>query len=168
LSEGEVFKGKVITVRVVDGHEIVEHAVGVAIAAVDDEGRVLLVRQMRKAVGRALLELPAGLRDGDESGPATAQRELGEETGLEASLLERLAEVYTSPGFTDEVLEIYFASGLAPVLERHADPGESIDEVVTMPLEDAYALCISGEINDAKTIVGLTLARERLRAKSPA
>jgi ADP-ribose pyrophosphatase len=165
LDGREVFKGKLITVRVEDGHEIVRHPVGVAIVAVDESDQVLLVRQRRPAVGQSVLEVPAGIRDQGEAGPAAAQRELGEEAGLEAALLERLTEFYTSPGFTDEVLEVYLATGLSANLELHADAGEKIDETVRLPLEEAFRLCSTGEIRDSKTIVGIALARERLRGR---
>jgi ADP-ribose pyrophosphatase len=134
----------------------------VAIAAVDDEGHLLLVRQPRPAVGQSVLELPAGILDEGEAGPEAAQRELGEEAGLQASRLQRLTEFYTSPGFTDEVLEVYLATGLSASLEHQLDAGESIEEAIRMPLDEAYRMCVSGEIRDSKTIIGITLARERL------
>jgi ADP-ribose pyrophosphatase len=164
----EVFKGTLITVRVQNGHEIVEHPVGVAIAAVEEGGEVWLVRQSRPAVGQTVLELPAGIVGRDEAGPAAAQRELGEEVGLRAELLERLTDYYSSPGFTNEVLEVYLATGLAPAADHHADPGESIDEAIRIPLEEAFRMCVTGEIRDSKTIIGIALARERLRATEPA
>jgi ADP-ribose pyrophosphatase len=137
----------------------------VAIVAIDDAGQVLLVRQHRRAVRQSVLELPAGIREKDEAGPAAAQRELGEEAGMQAALLERLTEFFTSPGFTDEVLEVYLATGLSATMQ-HADAGEKIDEMVRMPLEEAFRLCSSGEIRDSKTIIGIALARERQKVRA--
>ena len=158
----EVFRGKLISVRVEDGREIVEHPVGVTIAAVEESGSVWLVRQARPAVGRTVLELPAGIVAPGEAGLAAAQRELAEEIGLQASSLEKPTEFYTSPGFTNEVLEMYLATGLSQASGHHLDAEESIDEAITLPLEEAYRKCLSGEIKDSKTIIGIALARERL------
>ena len=133
--------------------EIVEHADGAAVVAVDDTGQVILVRQRRPAVGRHLLELPAGLVDPGETPRACAGRELQEENGLVADRLEPLASFYTSPGFTTERLHVFAARGLRPG-RAGGDPDEQV-EVVRLPLADALARLQGGEISDAKTIVGL-------------
>jgi len=133
--------------------EIVEHRPGAAAVAVDHEGRVLLVRQLRPAVGRAVLELPAGLIDPGEQPLDTARRELEEETGFVAEQLELLVAFYTSPGFTDELIHIYAANGLRETAMRH-DEEEEI-EVVRMPLAAAIEQVMRGEISDAKTVAGL-------------
>ena len=117
----EIYTGRVVTLWLKylpqpDGstrlREIVEHAPGAAVVAVDADGQVLLVRQPRPAVGTRLLELPAGLVDPGEEPIDTARRELQEETGFTAGHLELLAQFYTSPGFSTELLHIFVAAGL--------------------------------------------------------
>lgn len=157
-----VYDGRVVTLRLkhlelADGRkhlrEIVEHAPGAAVVAVDQEGQVLLVRQLRPAVGTALLELPAGLVDPGERPVEAARRELEEETGYVASAMEPLVAFYTSPGFTNEVIHIFVASGLRQTATRR-DEEEEI-EMVRMPVEQAIQQVMHGEISDAKTITGL-------------
>jgi len=116
-----VYEGKVLSLdvdQVVEPgdvaatREVVRHHGSVATLAVDDQGRVALVRQYRYAVDEALWELPAGRRDGDETPEAGARRELAEETGLQAGHMELLADFFTTPGFCDERMSIFRASGL--------------------------------------------------------
>jgi 8-oxo-dGDP phosphatase len=155
------FKGKLFSVRVDETpkgrREVVEHPGSVSVVAVDDRGRVALVSQHRDAVGASLLEIPAGLRDQEGEDPAeTARRELREECGLDAGDLQRLGSFYTSPGFTDERQEMYLATRL-----READQAEAdvdVDEVSWMPLEEAVARVVGGEIADLKTAAGILLA----------
>jgi nudix-type nucleoside diphosphatase (YffH/AdpP family) len=158
----EVYSGRILKlqlryVELADGRrhlrEIVEHRPGAAAVAVDDSGQVLLVRQLRPAVGRAVLELPAGLIDPGEQPRDTARRELEEETGFAAEQFELLVAFYTSPGFTDELIHIYAASGLRETAMRH-DEEEEI-ELVRMPLAKAIEQVMRGEISDAKTVAGL-------------
>ncbi len=137
--------------------EIVEHADGAAIVAVDEQQRVLLVRQARPAIGQNLLELPAGLVDPGESPLQTAHRELEEETGYRADQLELLASFYTSPGFCTERLFVYRTTGLHAGTAAD-DPDEPL-ELVRLPVDQALA---SGQITDAKTLVGLLAYRQRL------
>ncbi len=105
------FEGKLFDVEVVSGSEIVRHPGSVAIVAVDDEGRVVLVRQLRVAAGKELVELPAGTLEPGEDPDATARRELAEETGLRGGSWERLGRFWTSPGFVDEEMRLYLAEG---------------------------------------------------------
>jgi len=140
--------------------EVVRHPGGVCVAAVDDEGRVTLVRQYRYPFGEHLWELPAGkLEPGEEPLPA-AKRELSEETGLEADRWEELGVLYTSPGFSTERLYIYLATGLRRG-EAHPDPNEFLD-VVSVPLGELVGRIESGEICDAKTVAGALRAERRL------
>ena len=136
--------------------EIVEHPDGAAIVAIDDEQRVLLVRQPRPAIGRELLELPAGVVDPGEAPLETARRELEEETGERAGQLELLASFYTSPGFCTERLHVYLATDLQA---GHAanDPDEPL-QLVRLPLAEALAHALS---SDAKTLVGLLAYQHR-------
>jgi ADP-ribose pyrophosphatase len=160
--EQEIYAGRVVTLRVryvprPGGRrmmrEIVEHAPGAAVVAVDERGQVLLVRQLRPAVDKALLELPAGLVDPGESPEDCARRELAEETGYSAQTLLPLVSFYTSPGFSTELIHIFAASDLFPKTVAH-DEEEEI-ELVRMDLDAAITHVMTGEISDAKTVAGL-------------
>jgi 8-oxo-dGTP pyrophosphatase MutT (NUDIX family) len=134
----------------------------VAIVAVDAAGRVALVRQWRLAANDALLEIPAGgldiADDGSKEDPdLAAARELEEETGLRAGTWRKLGAFFSAPGFTDELMHLYFATELTP-----ADPdgrlGPDEDERLILewrPWQDAVSLAETGGIRDAKSIVGL-------------
>lgn len=172
-SEG-VFAGKLLTVRVdrvalpggrETAREIVEHPGAVGIVPLLPDGRVVLVRQYRHAVGRALLEIPAGTRDQPgESAEAAAARELAEETGYRAASLTRLAAFYTAPGFCTEELTLFLATGLTA-----GAPAAMDDEAIaveTVALDAVPVLLARGEIADAKTIVGLLAAREAAAGRS--
>jgi ADP-ribose pyrophosphatase len=133
--------------------EIVRHPGAVGVVAVDDEDRVVLVRQRREAVRVELLELPAGTREPGEEPLTTAQRELAEETGLRGGRWRELARFWTSPGFVQEEMVLFAAEGVeegSTALEDDEDV-----TVVRIALGDLPA-CL-GEIRDAKTLVGLLL-----------
>jgi ADP-ribose pyrophosphatase len=162
--EGRVVNLRVDTVELPDGRtsqrEIVEHRGAVVIVAVDHQGRVLLVRQFRKAVEQELLELPAGTLDPGEGAQACALRELQEETGFQAGKLESLGVFYSSPGFCTELLHLFLATELRPG-HLSGDDDEDI-EVIAVPLAHIPQLIASGEIKDAKSVVGLLrVLRER-------
>lgn len=163
LSSEEVFRGQIIKVfldrvRLPSGNEgtreVVRHGGAVAVLPVFDDGRVLLVRQFRYALGRYMLEIPAGKLDvADEPPEECAKRELLEETGYVADRWSFLTRYATSAGFTDEWVGIYRAFGL-----RHegydTDPDEgTVCEVVTG--DEALAMLHDGRIQDAKTIMAL-------------
>jgi ADP-ribose pyrophosphatase len=159
-----VYKGRLLTINeddvtLVDGtqahREVVVHPGAVAIVAVDAEGRVVLVRQWRHALERALWELPAGTRDPGEEPHLTAERELAEETGLRASSLQRLATAPLTPGYSTEVMHFFVATGLTEgPTDRDAD--ERMD-VAHLTREEVAALIRDGDV-DVKTIGGLALA----------
>ena len=153
MSSRTVYEGRLITVVVEDGMEIVHHADAVAIVAVDDENRVVLVRQERPAVASRLLELPAGLLEAGESQLECAQRELQEETGLRGGDWTRLTGVYMTPGFCDERMHLFLATGVEEG-EPAPDEGEEL-EVVRVPVSELGELL--PEIDDAKTLAGLLL-----------
>ncbi len=133
--------------------EVVRHPGGVCVAALDADGRVAMVRQFRYPFQTHLWELPAGkLEPGEEPFPA-AQRELSEETGLEAGRWTELGAMYTSPGFSTERLYLYLAEDLRQG-EAHPDPNEFLD-VARVPLAELLERVDSGELQDAKTVVGL-------------
>jgi len=162
LSSQQIYRGRIVSLRVdeVRGasgrtrrREIVEHGGAVAIVAIDDQERVLLVRQFRKAVERFLLEIPAGTLEAGEEPEACARRELIEETGCTAGRLERLLGFYSAPGFCTEYLHVYLATGLT---EGAASPEEDEAlELVREPVARALELVESGQIEDAKSQVGL-------------
>ncbi len=148
--------------------EIAAHPGAVAILAVDDEDRVLLVRQWRTAAGRALLEIPAGTLDVGADGSVeepdlAARRELEEETGMRAGSLSLLARFYTAPGFTSELMHLYLATDLRLADGQRLGPDE--DErllLERLPWRDALAAADRGEVADAKSLVALFwLARDR-------
>jgi ADP-ribose diphosphatase len=152
-----VFDGKLIKVDIeswgAGQREVVRHPGACAIVAVTGDGDVLLVRQFRESVRQELLEIPAGVFDVEgEDGAACAARELLEETGHRALNLEHLATLYTSPGFTDERIELYRANA-----EPAGHPIEDEVQVVAMPIGRALEAIDRGDIVDAKTIAGLLL-----------
>jgi len=142
------------------------HLGAAAVVALDDDGRVTLVRQYRHAVRAHLYELPAGLSDvRGESGVRTAQRELAEEVDLTAAQWNLLVEVHTSPGFSDELVRVFLARRLSPVADadRHVRRDEEADLTVHhVPLDEAVAMVFRGEITNGVTAVGL-LAAARAR-----
>lgn len=142
--------------------EVVHHPGACAVMAVTASGDVLLIRQMREAVRGPLLEIPAGILDVDgEDGAACAARELAEETGYSARDVMPLGSIYTSPGFSDERVDLFLAEAEPPVGGEPS--GEAGIEVVIMSLEDALGAVRSGAIVDAKTVVALFLAADRRR-----
>ena len=133
------------------------------VPVVDGGESVLLVRQYRAAVDGALLEIPAGKRDiAGEPPEQTARRELVEEVGMRAGRVEKLTEFYNSPGFCDELHHVYLALDLEPCENDLQGPEEQHMTVEKFALDDVPELIASGQITDAKTIIGLCLARERL------
>jgi ADP-ribose pyrophosphatase len=140
--------------------EIVEHKPVAVMVPVDADGNVVLVRQYRLPAKSVLLEVPAGGIDEGESPEEAAQRELREETGLQARRLTLLGEFYVSPGFLTEYMHVFLAEGLE---EAHAEPDADEDIVVVrMPLAEAVGLAERGELRDAKTIAAILLAGRRL------
>jgi ADP-ribose pyrophosphatase len=151
-----LFDGKFIQVVRRDGKEIVEHGAAVAIVPVGD-GHVTLVRQERVAAGGKVLELPAGMLEEGEAPLASARRELREETGLHGGEWVEVATFFTSPGFTDERVHLFIATGLE---QGEASPEESEDlELVRVPLDQVPALI--EEVDDGKTLAGLLLLLRR-------
>jgi len=143
--------------------DIVHHPGAVSVVAVRDDGRAVLVQQYRAALDADVLEIPAGKRDVEGEPPeATASRELAEEVGLVAEHIELLGEFYNSPGFCDEHSFTYLATGLTSCDAAPVGPEEEVMEIVHVPLDDVPGLITSGQLTDAKSIIGLLLARERL------
>jgi len=145
--------------------EVVRHHGSVAALPVRDDGQVVLVRQYRYPVDQAVWELPAGRLDRGESAEEGARRELEEEAGLKAGHLEPLSLFYTTPGFCDEVMHLFRATGLVSVPSR-PEPDERI-ETGTFPLEEARAMIRRGEVREGKTLVALLLECERRGGERP-
>jgi ADP-ribose pyrophosphatase len=130
--------------------DVVRHPGAVAVVAIRDDGRLVLVRNRRIAVGRQLLEFCAGKLEPGEEPRAAALRELEEETGYSADAIEPLGAFFTSPGFSDERIHVFLAWGLRPVPPR-PEPGEDL-EVVVMTRDELVAAIAQGLVEDGKTL----------------
>jgi ADP-ribose pyrophosphatase len=167
IASKELYKGKIFTldrdtVRFPDGTvaemDIIRHPGASAIVPFlsdpqGEEPQLLLLRQYRYAAGGYIYEVPAGRLDGDESPADCAVRELKEETGCTAEKMEPLFTMFTTPGFTDEKIHVFMATGLS-----HGESAREADEfadVVIMPLAEALELIRVGEIMDAKTALSI-------------
>jgi ADP-ribose pyrophosphatase len=172
IHRGRYLEVRVDTIERADGsrgtRDIVGHPGAVAVLALDDDGRLLLVRQWRVPAGRAMLEIPAGTLDVHagvtEDPDGAARRELEEETGHRASTWRRLAAFWTAPGFASERMHLYLATGIAGA---DGDDRLSPDEDERLELhhvtpDEALAMVDRGEIADAKSILGI-LWLDRLR-----
>jgi ADP-ribose pyrophosphatase len=169
LKSEDVFRGRVFTVSVdtvrEGGHEhqrdVVRHPGSAAIVPLFNDQTVALVRQYRHPTVKYLLEIPAGSRDNFEPPEECAARELQEELGLVAGQLEQLSEFFVSPGFCAEKMWVYLATDLTEI-EARPEEDEFI-EVVRLPLARALDMIEAGEIEDAKTIIGLNATAARLK-----
>lgn len=141
--------------------EIVEHPGAVAILPLHDDATVVMINQYRHAVGRRLRELPAGLLDTEGEDPvSTARRELVEEVGCTAQDWSVLADVVSSPGFSDEAVRVFLARGLTEIGRPAGGDDEEADlSVVRVPLADAVRQVLAGEIVNASTVAGLLAAQ---------
>ena len=176
LSDELVFHGVLIDVthmqvRLPNGRqalrEVVRHKGAAAVVPVDAEGFVTLVRQHRVVVDQITLEIPAGKLDHVGEDPlACAHRELEEETGLRAQHMALLSPMITTPGYCTEKISLYLATGLTRH-DAHLDEDEFL-HVVRMPLAEAVARVMSGELCDGKTAMGLLMAWYRLNGQAPA
>ena len=163
LSSRRIYEGRILSLRVDEvevsrngrhaHREVVEHGSAVAILARDDQGRLLFVKQFRYPLGAELLEIPAGLMESGESPQESAQRELREETGYRAGSWTELPPIWSTPGFSDEKLFLFFAEQLewAP-LEQDEDEDIAL---VRMTESEARALLDSTQAQDAKTMFAL-------------
>jgi ADP-ribose pyrophosphatase len=168
LSQEQIYSGRVLRlerdrVREWNGaegiREVVRHSGSVAAVAVHDDGRVVLVRQYRYPIGDFLWELPAGLLNPGEDPATGARRELEEETGFSPAHMEPIADFYTTPGFCDERMYVFRATGLTTVPPR-PDDDEDI-QVKVCTLAEAQEMIARGEIREGKTLIGLLLEGRR-------
>ena len=170
LQHRRLYEGRVLSLDVdevsepggvMGTREVVRQTGSVAALPVLDDGRIVLVRQYRYAVSDFVWELPAGRRDPSESPEAGARRELEEEVGLRAASLEPISTFWTTPGFCDEVMHLFRATGLEsiparPEADERIEPG-------TFTLDEAMAMLARGEIREGKTLVALLLEAARRR-----
>ncbi|HKF66361.1 MAG TPA: NUDIX hydrolase [Vicinamibacterales bacterium] len=161
--KGRIFSVDVETVRTPTGraHEMatIRHGPCVVVIPILDDGRVVMIRQFRHSVGRDLWELPAGNVDAGESVEAAARRECEEETQLAPEHIEKLGALFPAPGYSDEEMFFFRASGLRPPAKdspHKPDDDESI-EVHPMTVAEAKAMVDRGDVVDLKTAYGLTL-----------
>jgi 8-oxo-dGDP phosphatase len=164
LYTGKIFALRADEVRMPGGktarREVVEHFGAVAIAAVDDDGNIVLIYQYRHPLGRRLWELPAGLLDVDGEPPhVTAARELEEEVGLAAQTWQVLVDVVSTPGFTDESVRVYLATGLSEIHRPDAHDEEADMRTQRFPLAEAVQMVFSGEIVNALAVAGILAAQ---------
>jgi len=172
IHRGRYLEFRVDTIERADGsrgtRDVVGHPGAIAVLALDDNGRLLLVRQWRIPAERAMLEIPAGtldVHDGVTEDPdVAARRELEEETGSRAGSWRKLAEFWTAPGFATELMHLYLATGLTSATgdDRLAPDEDERLELSRVTVDEAVALVDRGEISDAKTILGV-LWLDRLR-----
>lgn len=164
--ESHVFDVARDVIRFPDGLEaeraVVVHPGAVALVVLDEDGRWLLVRQYRHPARRELLEIPAGTCEGDEAPAETAAREIREETGYAAASLVRLGGTWMAPGFCTEYITYFLATGLRED-PLPADHDEYLSPPVRMSMEEISAAIDRGEIEDAKTLVALTLYQRSQR-----
>ena len=171
LSRSVAYSGRILTVwldRVAlpNGHEVelelIAHPGASAVLPLHEDGSVTLIRQVRYATGGWLLEAPAGKLDAGEPPEVCAVRELAEEAGLLAGRLHPLGFIWTTPGFTDEVIHLFVATELAPTAQSLG--ADEVLEVERLPLTEALALAATGQVPDSKTLCLLLRADQELRA----
>lgn len=167
ISMKTVFKGRVINLRTdqvtlpngrIAGREVIEHSGGVGIVAITNHDEILLVNQWRYPFSSVLKEIPAGKLDLGENPVDCAFRELREETGAVAKEVTPLGKMLPSPGYTNEVIYLYYAKDLE-MLEQQLDQDEFL-LVEKVPFDEALAMVYENRITDAKTIIGILKANE--------
>ncbi|RFU65613.1 NUDIX hydrolase [Peribacillus glennii] len=160
LSSEKIFEGKIISLQVdevqlPDGNrskrEIIKHPGAVAVIAVTEENKIVMVEQYRKAMERSLIEIPAGKLEKGEDPVDSACRELEEETGYECEKMEHITSFYTSPGFADEIVHLYFAHGIRKKENAASVDEDEFVEVYELSLIEAEQYIKDGKIRDAKT-----------------
>ena len=170
LSSEQVYTGKFLklnldTVALPNGKitelEILRHPGASATVPLKENGKVVLIRQLRHATGGFIYEIPAGKLDLQEDPRVCAARELEEEVGYRAGHLELLTSIWTAPGFTDEVIHIFLGTNLE-IGRQNLDQDEIL-EIVEWDLEEAISKIQDGTIRDAKTIIGLQMAFARTK-----
>lgn len=167
MSSEKIYNGKMINLRVdtvelpehkYQKREIVEHPGAVAVIAVTENKEIIIIKQFRKPIEEVLWEIPAGKLELGEDPKECAIRELKEETGYEAEKIEFLNLFYTSPGFSNEKMYLYLATGI-----KEGDPNPDEDEYVEVfkfRIDEALDMIKDGSIKDGKTITGILLCKD--------
>ncbi|WP_186578293.1 NUDIX hydrolase [Aquibacillus kalidii] len=164
IQSKQIFKGRVINVQVdevtlpngkTSNRELVKHPGAVAVIAVTKENKIIFVEQYRKPLEKSIVEIPAGKLELGEEPIVTAKRELEEETGYTTNELELVSSFYTSPGFADEILYIFFTDKLELLTETKDLDEDEFVELMELSLEDALELIKQQKIHDAKTIFAI-------------
>ncbi|MDP4162232.1 MAG: NUDIX hydrolase [Bacillota bacterium] len=164
INSEEIFSGKVISLQLQDvelpngkmsKREIIKHPGAVAILAITDENKIVMVEQYRKALERTLVEIPAGKLEKGEEPSTCARRELEEETGYECESLEWLISFYTSPGFADELVHLYVAKGLVKKENAASLDEDEFVNLEELTLEEAQNYIKNQQIYDAKTVYAI-------------
>ena len=171
ISSEPIYKGKVFDIRIDEirdedvtyKREIVVHKGSAVVIPVFDDGTVAMVRQYRHAAGKSLLEICAGTLNAGEDPREGAIRELEEEIGVQAAKVEKLTEFYVSPGFLTEKMHVYLATELTETQQNLE--GDEILTVERHSFPELLDMIRRGEIEDAKSIVGIMLAAERVRSR---
>jgi ADP-ribose pyrophosphatase len=161
---GKVFDVRRDQVRYPDGRllklDVVEHGESVSIIPIDEQGQIWFVRQYRHPAGRLLLEIPAGVIDPGETPADSAMRELREEIGMTAGVLQPIGEFYLAPGYSTEYMYVYLAQDL-----RHDPLQADEDEMISIekvPVQQVFSRAASGQILDAKSLATLFLVKDKL------
>lgn len=167
-----IYNGKIISLQVDDvelpdgnhsKRELVKHPGAVALIPITDEGKLILVKQYRKALERTIVEIPAGRIEPNEAPELTAIRELEEETGFGTNDITYIQSFATSPGFADEIIHLYLAKDLYTI-ENPADGDEDeFIELLEISIAEAEEMVATGEIYDAKTAFAVLYAKHELK-----
>ena len=172
VSSEQIFKGKILTLfydkvelpnGIIGTREKVSHPGAVAIVPVNDKDEIILVKQYRYPVEKILIEIPAGKLDNGEPALECAERELHEEVGVVNGTLAHLATIYTSPGFSDEKMDIFIATEFEEK-ENNPDQDEFL-HIFKAKISECLEMIVNGIISDAKSIIGVMLARDYLLKK---
>lgn len=165
VSQERVYEGIIVNIRRdqarladgrITGREVIEHPGGVAVFALDEENRVIMVRQFRYPIGEVVLELPAGKLEKGEDPRDSGLRELEEETGLRPGTFLSMGVSYSSPGIMEERIHLFFAKDLVQG-PSHPDDGEFL-EIVRVPYPELLDMVRRGEIHDGKTLAAILKA----------
>ncbi|MCQ6273805.1 NUDIX hydrolase [Bacillus sp. V3B] len=161
LSSEKIFSGRVISLQVDEvelpngktaKRELIKHPGAVAIIAITDENKIIMVEQYRKALEQIIIEIPAGKLEKDEDPAVCAKRELEEETSYECESLKLLNSFYTSPGFANEIVHVYVAKGLSKKENAAGLDEDEFVNLIELTLDEALQATIDNRICDAKTV----------------
>jgi ADP-ribose pyrophosphatase len=167
IKSDKIYTGKIVSLRVdtveipekgYSKREIIEHGGAVGIVAITDDNKIVLVKQFRKPIEDALVEIPAGKLEIGENPKECAIRELQEETGYTAENIKLIHKFYSSAGFSNEKIFIYLATGLTPG-ETMLESDEFLD-VMEVDVKEAFEMVIKNEIEDAKSTIGILMTKD--------